>query len=82
MKDKVWQGPRIASNNPHVGKFFATYNLTGRTEGVLNVYIRLHQSKHYEIYERREFKNAAQAGHWLNDLEPTAQMFVIDPFFK
>lgn len=82
LRDKAWASPRINPNDPGTGKFFATFNLTGRLVGVLNVYIRLKQSKHYEIYERRTFPNAASAGRWLEHLEPGCKMYVIDPFFK
>lgn len=73
---------RVSPDDKNTGRFFALYSLVGATEGVLSVYIRLNHSKHYELYERKAFKTAAAAGRFLQALEASARMYVIDSYFK
>lgn len=72
---------RVPANDPGYGRFFGLFSLTGKTEGVLSVFMRMSGSKHYSLYERRSFRTSAEAGRYLNGMEKTAKMFVVDNQF-
>lgn len=73
---------RVLSDDEHYGRFFGLFSLTGETEGVLSVFMRLRKQKHYSLYERRSFPNSAQAGRYLAGMEKTARMFVVRNEFE
>lgn len=73
---------RVPSTDPSYGRFFGLFSLVGETSGVLSVFMRMSGKKHYTLYERRSFHTAAEAGRYLNGMEKTARMFVVNSQFE
>lgn len=73
---------RVSASDPNYGRFFGLFSLTGETSGVLSVFMRMAGKKHYTLYERRAFLTAAEAGRYLNRMEKTARMFVVNSQFE